>query len=430
MKFYITQYQLIENSLFLWGRGYYHIWNRPIIIRNIFINILFFLPVLLYANSYPHSPEPWQQKYNIDVSDVVFEQYMTVYNAKERAIILDRINKKQEPQYSAYQELLTEADRQLEFTPSHHKTLHIMGGYEPSSNLTEIREILWQNAYAAYTCALAWDLSDDIKYAQKATDILMAWTNAGTTFTGDDRGLQLGSFFNPMLYAADLLGHYSGWKEKERAQFESWWRQEVLINGAVLQTLRVKDNNWKDAGLLGVISAAVVFEDSDLLKEALIQQASYFYPRKDSSVRLKGEDWKFEKNEKGEFLPREVVRNNGRSGLTYTGYALTTMVQHFEIARYCGFNNWHKVAENGASMYGIINQFFRWDINNDPFFWHNNPGKNSTRKNTYEIANNHFNLSTEFKDWIINNRPLYGEQGDPWVTLTKGDIPTRYNENE
>jgi len=388
----------------------------------IYFYILFFLPVLLHANSYPHSPEPWHQDYSIDVSDVVFEQYMTVYNAKERAIILDRINKKQEPQYSAYQELLMEADRQLEFTPSNHKTLHIMGGYEPNSNLTEIREILWQNAYAAYTCALAWDLSDDIKYAQKATDILMEVAKTGATFTGADRGLQLGSFFNPMLYAADLLGHYPDWKDKDRALFESWWRQEVLINGAVLQTLRVKDNNWKDAGLLGVISAAVVFEDSDLLKEALIQQTSYFYPRKDSSVRLKGGDWKFEKNEKGEFLPREVVRNNGRSGLTYTGYALTTMVQHFEIARYCGFNNWHNVAENGASMYGIINQFFRWDIKNDPFFWHNNPGKNSTRKNTYEIANNHFNVSTDFKDWIISNRPLKGEQGDPWVTLTKGDI--------
>ncbi len=422
MNLYFTQYQLMANSSFRGSRKYYTFGSNLILNKKIIAYLLFFLPVFLHANPYPHSPEPWHQDYNIDVSNVEFEQYMTVYNAKEREIILDRIDKKQEPQYTAYQELLMEADKQLAFSPSPPESLHIMGGYEPNSNLSEIREILWENAYAAYTCALAWDLSNNMKYAQKATDILMAWANAGPTFTGADSGLQLGSYFNPMLYAADLLGHYPGWKEGERAQFESWWRQEVLINGAVLQTLRVKDNNWKDAGLLGVISAAVVFEDRDLLKEALIQQTSYFYPRQDSSVRLKGEDWKFEKNEKGEYLPREVVRNDGSSGLTYTGYALTTMVQHFEIARYCGFNHWHNVAENGASMYGIINQLFRWDIKNDPFFWHNDPGKNSTRKNTYEIANNHFDVSSDFKDWIINNRPLNGEQGDPWVTLTKGDI--------
>jgi hypothetical protein len=422
MRLYITQYQLIESFLFLGGRGYCDFWNRPIIIRNIFINILFFLPVLLNANSYPHSPEPWHQDYTIDMSNVEFGQYMTVYDAKEREIILDRINKKQEPQYSAYQKLLMEAERQLELTPSNHKTLHIMGGYEPNSNLTEMREILWQNAYAAYTCALAWDLSNDIKYAQKATDFLMTWANAGTTFNGDDRGLQLGSYFNPMLYAADLLQHYPNWKDEEKELFETWWRREVLTNGNVRQTMRVKDNNWKDAGLLGVITAAVVFKDRELLHEALIQQISYFYPRVDSSVRLKGNDWKFEKSEKGEFLPREIVRNNGRSGLTYTAYALTTMVQHFEIARYCGFNHWHKVATNGSSMQGIINQYFTWHIKNQSFFWHISPAKSTTRKNIYEIANNHFNLSTEFKDWIINNRPLNGEQGDPWVTLTKGDI--------
>jgi hypothetical protein len=423
MRLHVTHYQLINNSPVQTDKGCCKSWRNPIVNGNIFIFLFIsLLPVLLHANSFPYSPEPWQQEYNIDVSDVEFQQYMTVYNADEREIILDRIAKKQEPQYTAYLLLLEEADQQLDFHPLQYESLHIMGGYEPNSNLSEIREILWQNAYAAYTCALAWDLSNDLKYAQKATDILMAWANTGTTFTGADRGLQLGSFFNPMLYAADMLDHYPGWKKEDRAQFESWWRQEVLINGAVLQTLRVKDNNWKDAGLLGVITSAVVFEDRELLHEALIQQISYFYPRVDSSVRLKGSDWKFEKNEKGEYLPREVVRNDGRSGLTYTGYALTTMVQHFEIARYCGFNNWHNRAENGASMYGIINQFFKWDINDDPFFWHNNPGKNSTRKNTYEIANNHFMVSSDIKEWIRNNRPLIGEQGDPWTTLTKGDL--------
>lgn len=398
--------------------------------RRLSLYLLFCLPVFINCdgqksdlNPPPHPPQPWQDAYNIDVTNVEFEQYMTVFNNEERKIILERIAKKQEPQYSTYLKLLEEADQQLTFFPEQPKTMHIMGGYEPNSNLPEIREIFWENAYGAYTCALAWDLSNNQDYAKKAKDILMSWADIGTKFTGADRGLQLGSFFNPMLYAADLLGHFSGWNDEDKAMFESWWREEVLINGAVIQTMRIKDNNWKDAGLLGVITAAVVFKDKDLLKEALVQQTSYFYPRNDSSVRIKGEGWKFEKNANGEYLPREVVRNNGRSGLTYTAYALTTMVQHFEIARYCGFNNFHKTALNDATLYGIINQFYKWDIDGDRFPWHDTPRRNSSRKNTFEIANNHFKLNHDFRIWIIKNRPLNGEQGDPWVTLTKGDIP-------
>lgn len=386
------------------------------------IFILFVFPVLTHGNIHSHTPEPWEDAYNIDVSKVEFKQYMTVFSAEERETILARIARKQEPQYSAYLLLIEEADRQAGFDPSVPASMDIMGGYEAESNLTEIRDILWKNAYAAYTLALAYDLTNNVRYARAARDILMAWADKGTVFSGADSGLQLGSYFNPMLYAVDLLGNYPGWRDQDKAKFASWWRDQVLLHGKVIQTMRVKDNNWKDAGLLGVITAAVVFEDKDLLKEALIQQTSYFYARTDSSVRMQGAAWKFENNAHGMYLPREVVRNDGRSGLTYTAYALTTMVQHFEIARYCGFNNWHKTAANGATMHGIISQFFKWDIKGDAFFWHRNPGKSKARKNTYEIANNHFNPGSAFTNWIIHNRPLNGEQGDPWVTLTKGDM--------
>jgi hypothetical protein len=33
-----------------------------------------------------------------------------------------------------------------------------------------------------------------------------------------------------------------------------------------------------------------------------------------------------------------------------------------------------------------------------------------------------FDLGMDFRKWIARNRPLNGNQGDPWVTLTKGDM--------
>lgn len=390
--------------------------------QNLLLLFLLFTLSNALAQGFPESPKPWQQEYNITLKNVVFSHPMTVVNQTEHAEILQRIQHKTEPQYSAFQKLLKEAELQLTFVPNPPANMNIMGGYEKNSNLSEMRTILWESCYAAYSIALAFSYTNDEKYAQKATGILMAWAKKGTVFTGADRGLQLGSYFNPMLYAADLLYDYKGWTKNDRQKFESWWRKNCLENGDVLGVMRRKDNNWKDAAILGTITAAVVFEDTVLLKEALIQQASYFYTRTDKNVKNPGEAWKFSKDEKGEYLLREVVRNDGRSGLTYTAYALTTMVQHFEIARYLGFDFWNRKAQNGASLEGIIKQYYKWDILNEGFPWHNSPRKTSVRRNVYELANSHFDMSDTFRNWLKNNRPVEGRQGDAFSTLNKGDL--------
>ncbi len=186
---------------------------------------------LVLAQPFPKPPVPWQDAYDIDVSGVQFVHPMTVVNPAELAFVKQRISQGAQPQT------------------------------------------------AAYATALAYLYNGNPVYAEKAREVLNAWADKDTRFSGADSGLQLGSYFNPMLYAADILMNYDGWTAEERAKFESWWRLRVLENGEVIETMRVKDNNWKDAGILGVITAAVVFEDRALLEEALIQQISYLYPR-------------------------------------------------------------------------------------------------------------------------------------------------------
>jgi len=390
--------------------------------QNLLLLFLLFILANALAQEFPESPKPWQQEYNITLKNIVFSHPLTVVNQTEHAEVMQRIQHKTEPQYSAFQKLLQEAEVQLTFAPNPPANMDIMGGYEKNSNLSEMRTILWKSCYAAYSTALAYSYTNDERYAQKASEILMTWAKKGTVFTGADRGLQLGSYFNPMLYAADLLHSYKGWLKTDRQKFERWWRKNCLEDGDVLGVMGRKDNNWKDAAILGIITAAVVFEDTLLLKEALIQQTSYFYKRIDKNVRYQGEAWKFSKDEKGEYLLREVERNNGRSGLTYTAYALTTMVQHFEIARYLGFDFWNRKTPNGASLVGIIKQYFKWDVLNEKFPWHNSPKKTTVRRNIYELANNHFEMGNEFRNWLEKKRPVEGRQGDAFSTLNKGDL--------
>jgi hypothetical protein len=356
----------------------------------------------------------------VSMDGFAFRHPITVINQAELAAVKRRIAQRIEPQATAFAKLIHDADAAQSFHPDPPDTMNVMGGYEKNSNQElVIRPWFWRNCHAAYASALAYAYTGRTAYADRAVEVLNAWAAKGTTFTGKDRGLQLGSWFSPMLYAADLLHDYAGWKPADRARFEAWWRGHCLPH--TLEVMRERDNNWKDAGLLGVMSAAVALEDKSLLAEALAELQSYFQDRTDPHVQIKGA-WKLTKDKRGVYLPREVTRNNGGSGITYTAYAFTTMVQALEIARYSGHDFWPRRTPEGASLQAAIEWQFRWDELNQPFPWNPIPLHFKTRKNVFEIANNHFHLMPEIGQWLKANRPVNGEQGDEYVTLNKGDL--------
>ena len=382
--------------------------------------LVILIPGNCRAQAFPKSPQPWRNEYNITLDDFHFTHPLTVINQNDLSRVKQRIQENIEPQVSAFQDLLIEAELQLDFEPDAPLEMNIMGGYESNSNLIEMRAWLWRNGHAAYTCALAYAYTDESKYAEKARNIIMDWANTYTTFTGLDRGLQLGSWFSQMLYAADLIWNYAAFTPDDKAQLGKWIRNKWLDEGAVLNVMRTRDDNWKDAGILGVMTASVILEDSLLLKEALIQLESYFFTRTDSYVEYPGPGWKIKKDQKGVYLPREVIRNEGSSGITYTAYALTTMVQCLEIARYAGFDYWYDSTEEKATIKDVIEQYYAWDIGNENFPWHSSPQKMTKRRNCYELANTRFVLDKEMQIWIRDNRPLSGREGDEWSTLNKG----------
>ena len=349
-----------------------------------------------------------------------FTHPMTVINQAELAEVKRRIAAQIEPQASAFAKLLHDADAAQSFQPDPPDTMHFMSAYVPNSNEdTVIRPWLWRNCHAAYASALAYSYTGRRQYADKAVEVLNAWAAKDTKFVGLARGLQLGSWFSPMLYAADLLHDYDGWKKPDRIRFNSWWRTNCLPY--TIEKMHEHENNWKDAGVLGVMSASVVLEDKSLMSDALAELQSYFEAHDDQFVKANG-DWKIRQDERGVFLPAEVTRNGGASGITYTGYALTTMVQALEIARYTGHDYWHRRTPQGADLQGVIEWYFRWDVMKQPFPWNADPLHFETRKNPFEIANNHFRLMPEIVDWLKQNRPVNGEQGDEYATLNKGDM--------
>lgn len=346
----------------------------------------------------------------VDLNRIFFSHPMTVINRDELSVVKELIAKNINPQAIAFQNLIADADEALQFIPDPPANMNIMSSYELGNNLQEMRAWLWKNCHAAYCSALAYVYSGKIDYADKSIEILNAWARKATVFYGAECGLQLGSYFTPMLYAADLLSDYPGWNEWDQTAFKEWWRKNCLVH--TREVMYSRDNDWKDAGILGVLAGAVVLEDPTLFYEALVELASYSYG-----------DWKLKRSNNTVYLPREVHRNSGRNGITYTNYAFTCLVQALEIARYAGFNFWNLKTTGGATLKEAIESLFKWDVLGEPFPWNSNPSRRINRKNTYEIANNHFQLIPEIHSWLKANRPVNGIQGDEYVTLNKGDIP-------
>jgi Alginate lyase len=362
----------------------------------------------------------------ISLNEFKFTHPMTVTSSKEIAIVKDRIKKGVEPQATAYKKLIQLADSQMSFVPDPPDSMNVMGGYEPNNNLKQNRAWLWRNCNAAYTLALAYTYTGETKYADKAIEVLNAWAVKGTVFTGADRGLQLGSYFSPMLYSADLLNSYTGWTVNKREVFKKWWVNNCLIH--TTEVMRTRFNNWLDAGILGTMCAAVVFEDKMLLQESLNYLLSYYKANKNEKVAKFGTAWKMTKDDRGTYLTTEVTRNDGRSGITYTYYSLTTGVQCLEIARYAGFDFWQAATPQGATFQKVIEQLFKWSMEGQNFPWNSKPDNKKTNQfNCFEIANNNCQLPKSMIDWLNVNRPVHGAQGDEYVTLNKGDCKVALN---
>jgi hypothetical protein len=390
------------------GQGAY---NKHMKIKSIIVFLFVFHLVFSQINM-TGSESP------IVLSNFKFQHPMTVTSVEEVAIVKVRIAKGTEPQATAYKALIAAANSQQYFIPNAPVTMQIDSGYT-NGNLQQMRTWLGNEASAAYTSALAYTYSGDTKYATKAIQVMNAWAGKGTTFTGGGRFLQLGAWFTPMLYAADLLNDYKGWNTTDKTTFKTWWREQVLVH--THEALYKYNNNQKDAGMIGVMAASVVLEDSGLMQECLNEFLSYF--QTNASITDHPKQWKIYNDYRGIFLTDEVDRNLGRSGLTYTYLAMTTTVQNMEMARYAGYNFWTAKTLNNGSFLGVIEQLFKWSILGETYPWYTNPDNDKTyQRNCFEIAKSNCLISTPMRDWIINNRPLDGAQGDQYVTLNKGDI--------
>ncbi|MYW63759.1 hypothetical protein GTY65_06650 [Streptomyces sp. SID8379] len=137
----------------------------------------------------------------------------------------DHVARKQEPWLSAYKAMSTSKYAAADYTPKAYATVECPPDTRPGQGCVEERE----DAIAAYTQALLWNITGDRAHATKAVQIMDAWSDKVKRHTEGNAGLQTAWAGTSWAKAAELMQYtYDGWPDGEELKFQRMLREVYL----------------------------------------------------------------------------------------------------------------------------------------------------------------------------------------------------------
>jgi hypothetical protein len=167
-------------------------------------------------------------------------------NLNELEFIKQKVANKEQPWYGAYREIPS----YLNYIP---QPTEILG--------TDPDQILRRDGEAAYGSALRWFIGGDVADAQKAVEIINAWSYK-VKRKGYDSNSQLpnGYCWPQFVWAAEILrASYSGWNQVDQDKFSVLLRDIVYSAGASWPYKRV--DNWAAWGIASRMAISIYLDD-------------------------------------------------------------------------------------------------------------------------------------------------------------------------
>lgn len=294
---------------------------------------------------------------------------------------------------AAFAALMEQARRGLDSTPHPMADFNVPGYYVDAGGHREAMGRLSRDAWVAYSCALAYQLTEGeerTRYANKADEVLTAWAATNKKSSNADGDLAMADAGAGLLFAAELLADYPGWELSRRGAFGNW------VTGVYLKScekIAGRSNNWGDWGLLGCIASHHFLDDATAL-DADIERVR----RKiDQSIAADGH------------LPDETKR--GKRGLWYTYFALAPMTSACQIAANArGVDLFHYRGEDGAGIERALDYLLRYC--REPESWPHYREKDLNRPKPDGYPGNLFEAmygiygKKDYEGWIAGARPI------------------------
>lgn len=290
-------------------------------------------------------------------------------------------------------------------------------GYDdkPDNGCTEEKE----DVEAAYANALMWAVTGDEAHAQKAIEIMDAWSSKMTKHTNKNSRLQAGWSGSPFTRAAEIIRHmYGNWPNAER--FGKMLTKAYLPN--VQESADDANGNWDLIMTETAMSIAVFNEDKDAWDKAVDRWKKraprYLYLESDGD---KPKDYNKDRWYGMDKFKDGVCQETCRD-FQHTQYGIMAMINAAETAWHQGVDLYGK--ESDRLVAGL--EFHAKYIKDGDFPYDKYCGGKTVKVKTdptWEVAYNHFHgrrgESMEYTADVLKTiRPTGSKRHMEFETLT------------
>jgi hypothetical protein len=324
-------------------------------------------------------------------------------------ILKARVEQKVEPTLTAWQELEAAADEALDREPHAPAEWFVPLYYEDGEGHVKAKQGLQDDANAAYSLALAYRITDDIRYARAAVRLINAWgTEVKSLKSGEDSGLSFSYHFPALIFAASLLESAECWPVNEQAVFKRFVREKALP----INTM-ARDNNWGNWGLVLVLACAAYTDDQALFDAGATRWKEFIESQIADDGHLIHE------------VNRAGNKRKGDYGIWYSNFSLFPQTIAAEILRVNGVDLYDYESPSGRSLRQAYEWLAPWirQPKRFPYF------QGGDRKQLvgvkyvsyFEILNAHW--PDPYATAVLKKkRPLSANHSAPWLTFTHGAL--------
>lgn len=196
-----------------------------------------------------------------------------LHTQAELDVIAAKVEAEAEPWRSGFEKLATNSFAQTDYTPNPQQVVCAGGGGCPNG---ETFMPLARDCAAAYQNALRYRVSGEVAHADKAAQILNAWSSTLQEITGDSNaGLRAGLYGYQLAAAAELIRDHEGWAP---ADFENLKKLLVTKFYPISSDFLKRHNNtcfdhywanWDLANMTTILAIGVLTDDRAKFEEAV-----------------------------------------------------------------------------------------------------------------------------------------------------------------
>jgi len=351
-----------------------------------------------------------------------------IVNAGQLAFLREKISASASPWKDALAQAEKSSFGSLSYEPKPRAIVECGSYSNPDNGCTEEKS----DSVAAYTHALLWALTGDRAHADKAIQIMNAWSAVLQDHTNSNAPLQSAWTASQWARAAEIIRHTgSGWAEADMKRFATLLEKVYLpeiIDGSG------SNGNWELSMIEATMGIGVFLEDRAVFDKAVKmwreRVPAFIYlasdgplpvppPRGNRDTREKLIDFWYKQEQFEDGLAQETCRDFG-----HTQYGLAAIINAAETARIQGVDLYAEQGKRIAAGLEFHAQFLdgvsapSW-LCEGKLDLHTNP--------TWEIGYNQFAnrgamALPHTRSLVLKNRPTATDHHMAWETLTHAEV--------